>query len=276
MKISAVIGHKELATLNFWRAVLGEILISAIYIVIVCGAGLHILPEHKPSLLHICLTVGLTVSLLASGFWEISGGHFNPAVSLAFALKGTISVVRCIVYMIAQCVGSTAGSALLYVFTPEEFRGSLGVLQLHPKVSAVTGCAIEAILTYVLIWTILSSGDPIRGFTGYQASYAIGLSVTVGMLMGIPYTGASLNPMRSFGPAVVMNKMDHHWIYWVGPCGGAVIAVLAYDYVFKLKAPSNDENVNENQNDIKTITETSGSYQTTGSYKTDVFYIEKA
>lgn len=101
----SVFNLNELKSLNFWRAVVAEILVSTIYIVIVCGCGIS-LSDEKPSHLHISLTVTFTVAVLASAFWDISGGHFNPAVSLASLIERKISMLRFLIYVIAQCLGS--------------------------------------------------------------------------------------------------------------------------------------------------------------------------
>ena len=104
--IGNIVGINEISTLNFWKAVLAEVVASAIYIIIVCGAGLHIPPFPPPSLLHMSLTVGFTVAVLASAFWNVSGGHFNPAVTFGLTISGKVSIVKCVFYVIAQCAGS--------------------------------------------------------------------------------------------------------------------------------------------------------------------------
>ena len=105
MNFRKIIGLAELFSINTWRAVLAEILVSCLYIIIVCGAGLNI-GNTNPSILHISITTGFTIAVLASGFWEVSGGHFNPVVSLALTLNGNISCTRLFLYTIAQSLGS--------------------------------------------------------------------------------------------------------------------------------------------------------------------------
>ena len=82
-------------------------------------------------------------------------------------------------------ISALAGAWILYAITPEEYQGSLGALSLHPKLSTGIGLVIELILTFQLIWTVIASTDPIRKFTGFQAPIAIGMSVTIGLLMGV-------------------------------------------------------------------------------------------
>jgi len=234
MKCIKLFGCREIITLNFWRSVLGEVIASFFYVLLSSGTGLHFLPDQTPSNLHIALTVGLTVGILASAFGEISGGHFNPAVSVALTLNGTISVLRCLFYIIAQCLGSVAGSGVLLLITPEKHRSNLGVLSLHSEITPIIGFATEAILTSLLILTVIASTDKNRDFNGFQAPLAIGLSVTCSMLMGIPYTGASVNPIRAFGPAVIMENYLNLWVYWAGPMAGAVVSVLIYKCILRL------------------------------------------
>ena len=96
-------GFNELKELNFWKAVGGEILVSLLYIITVLACGLSTQPVSH---LHIALTVAFTVAVLASAFWDISGGHFNPAVSFALLLLGKISIAKFLFYVFAQCAGS--------------------------------------------------------------------------------------------------------------------------------------------------------------------------
>lgn len=94
----------ELRPLNLWKCTFAELLTSCLYIILVCGAGLNI-KDSPPSTLHIAISTGFVVAILASGFWEVSGGHFNPAVTLALTLNGTISLTRFFFYVTGQCAG---------------------------------------------------------------------------------------------------------------------------------------------------------------------------
>ena len=105
MELQQMVGLHELCSLNLWKCTFAELLASCLYIIFVCGAGLNI-KDSPPSTLHIAISTGFVVTILASGFWEVSGGHFNPAVSVALTLNGTISAARLILYLTAQCVGS--------------------------------------------------------------------------------------------------------------------------------------------------------------------------
>lgn len=247
-----ILGVREMLDMNFWRAIFAEILVSGIYIFIVCGQLVPINDELPTSRLHGSLTVAFTVAVLASAFWEISGGHFNPAVSFALLIMGKIKTVRFLLYVVAQCAGSVGGAAILYAVTPSSHRsnGNLGALTIHEEINAGVAVFIEIVLTFQFIFVVISSTDPIRSMNGFQAPFAIGLSVGIGLLMGVPYTGGCLNPIRAFGPAVLMKQLQHQWVYWVGPMLGAGLAALSYKYVLKLKETANydeEQNVTVNE-----------------------------
>ncbi|XP_066933062.1 lens fiber major intrinsic protein-like [Clytia hemisphaerica] len=248
-------GINELRTLNFYRALLAEAVASGIYVFIAAGQLVPMNGADKQiSRLHGALTTALSVACIASAFWEISGGHFNPAVSLTLMILRKISPVRFIFYVVAQCLGSAGGAALLYAVTPPKFRpsdaqGVLGSIFVHEEVGSGMAVVIEVVLTYQFIFVVISSTDPIRNMNGFQAPFAIGLSVGIGLLMGVPFSGGALNPIRVFGPAVVMGKLEHHWVYWVGDMLGAALAALTYEFVFTLKIDDQDkeEDVNKSR-----------------------------
>ena len=106
MGFKKFLGHREVLDSDFWRASFAEAIVTTIYIFIVCGQSIPVNPDLELTRLHGSLTVAFSVACLASAFWEISGGHFNPAVSLALLLLGKISLTRFISYLIFQCAGS--------------------------------------------------------------------------------------------------------------------------------------------------------------------------
>lgn len=230
------LGLHELKESNFWRAVFGEFISTILYSHIICSAGLSLGVGEPTSRLHAAFTSGLTVAILASAFWEISGGHFNPAVSVLLLFRGAVSITRCLLYVVAQCAGSVCGCALLYLCTPSSLRASLGSLFLHPELPPIVAFVFEMVISFPLLLTVITSTAPERGFKGFQAPFAIGISVTIGLLSGIPYTGGCMNPIRALGPAVVMQTLDgDQWVYWAGPILSGILASLSYDYMFYLR-----------------------------------------
>ncbi|RKF61063.1 Aquaporin-2 [Erysiphe neolycopersici] len=182
--------------------------------------------------LYISFVFGFSLLVNVWIFYRISGAQFNPAVTLALFLVGAVPIVRAVLNIIAQLLGAIAASALVMGLfpIPLSVRTSLG-----SGTSLVQGVFIEAILTAELVFTILMLAKEKHRAT-FLAPLGIGLALFVALLVGINFTGGSLNPARSFGPCVVTATFeDEHWIYWVGPTLGALIAVAFYKLLVLLE-----------------------------------------
>ncbi|XP_031128207.1 aquaporin TIP1-1-like [Ipomoea triloba] len=160
---------------------------------------------------------------------NISGGHVNPAVTFGAFVGGNISLLRGILYWIAQLLGSVAACFLL--------KFSTGGLETSgfalSGVGALNALVFEIVMTFGLVYTVYATAvDPKKGSLGTIAPIAIGFIVGANILAGGAFTGASMNPAVAFGPAVVSWSWDCHWIYWVGPLVGGGIAGLVYDLLF--------------------------------------------
>jgi len=167
---------------------------------------------------------------MASVIGHISGGHLNPAVSIGLLAGGELPLVDCLVYTVSQCVGAVLGSSILWGVTPTARLGSLGANGVG-----------EAILTMVLVLVVYSSAvDPSHSWSPGLAPLTIGLTVTAAHLVLIPYTGTSINPARSLGPALVGNHWADHWVFWVGPITGGVVAGILYNTVFRIRSSNVD------------------------------------
>lgn len=225
---------EELKTWKFWKALVAEFV--GTFILLFLGApsclGGKWDSVDKAELVSISLTFGITVATVVWCIGHASGGHINPAVSISLAICRRISVVRAFFYIIVQLLGAMAAGGMLYVITPEEARETLCTTSLGPGVQIYQGVIVEAIITFVLILTVLASIDTRRRDLGGSAPLAIGLSVTACHFGFIKYTGASMNPARSFGVAVAANLWTDHWIYWVGPILGGLIASFMYETLF--------------------------------------------
>lgn len=168
------------------------------------------------------LGFGLLVSVWL--FYRVTGGIFNPAVSTGLLLVGTIGPVRWALYCIAQLLGAIAASALLLALLP----GPLVVSTALAKgVNSAQGVFIEAFLTAALVLAVLMLAAEKHRSTPF-APIGIGLTLFVGQLWGGLYTGAAMNTARAFGPAVVTGFDKEHWVYWVGPFAGSLIATAFY------------------------------------------------
>jgi MIP family channel proteins len=172
------------------------------------------------------LIFGLTVAAMIYAVGHISGAHFNPAVTLGFALARHFPKKEVFFYSAAQCLGSLAAIALLRVILPEghNFGATL------PHIVAWKAVIWEGILTFFLMFVIIAVATDTRA-EGTMAGAAIGATVMLGAFVGGPVTGASMNPARSLAPAIVQGRLDVLWIYIVGPMLGAVFAALLYSWI---------------------------------------------
>ncbi|XP_009793775.1 aquaporin TIP2-1 [Nicotiana tabacum] len=181
-------------------------------------------------LVAVAVCHGFALFVAVSVGANISGGHVNPAVTLGLALGGQITVLTGLFYWIAQLMGATAASYLLKVVT-----GGLAV-PIHSVaagVGAAEGVVMEIIITFALVYTVYATAaDPKKGSLGTIAPIAIGFIVGANILAAGPFSGGSMNPARSFGPAVASGNFAGHWIYWIGPLVGGGLAGLIYSNVF--------------------------------------------
>ncbi|KAK9499077.1 hypothetical protein O3M35_003590 [Rhynocoris fuscipes] len=196
-------------------------------------------PNDAPSLLLIALTFGFVVMVAVQALGHISGANLNPAITLGLVVAGRMTIIRGLLYIIAQCIGAIAGTALVKGFTPDDAEGALGTTALHSTLSLTQGIGIEFMLGFALVLVVFGVIDPNKPDSKIPASLAIGLTVALGHMSSIDYTGSSMNPARSLGSAVIANSWTNHWVYWLGPCLGGIVAALLYTFV--LAAPSQGE-----------------------------------
>ena len=212
------------------------------FTLILVGAG-SIIATHDmggaAALVAIALAHGFAIATMASAFGAVSGGHFNPAVTLAMLLGGHIKLRRAASYMIAQLAGAVAGAlALAYLFFPTAWRAAqLGTPMLASNVTGLQGMFIEAILTFFLV--IVIHGTAVDKRAPKVGALFIGLTITMDILLGGPLTGAAMNPARTFGPALASwlagapyNPWAGHLVYWIGPFLGAGVAQMVYAQFF--------------------------------------------
>ncbi|XP_058729889.1 aquaporin TIP1-2-like [Vicia villosa] len=161
---------------------------------------------------------------------NISGGHVNPAVTFGAFIGGHITLVRGVLYWIAQLLGSVVACLLLKIAT-----GGLetSAFSLSSGVGATNALVFEIVMTFGLVYTVYATAiDPKNGSLGTIAPIAIGFIVGANILAGGAFDGASMNPAVSFGPAVVSWTWANHWVYWVGPLIGSAIAAVVYEIFF--------------------------------------------
>lgn len=176
----------------------------------------------------IALGFGLGIAGAIYAVGHISGGHLNPAVSVALTIIGRFKAGDLPAYIGAQVVGAILAALALKGAFPD--ADTLGNNSLADGVSVGSGLLAEVVMTAIFLFVIVSVATDRRVTPGF-AALAIGLTLAAIHLVGIPLTGTSVNPARTFGPALVAGEWDHFWIFLVGPLAGAAIGALVYQVV---------------------------------------------
>jgi len=173
---------------------------------------------------------GLVVLGFVYAYGHLSGVHINPAVTLGVLVAKAMDLKTAIGYWIAQFVGGVLGASALCAIL-SGMNTSLGATVLAANVTPFQGFFLETILTFFLVTVILHTA--IAGRSSSHAGMAIGLTLTFCILMGLPVTGASLNPARTLGPAIVSGNYADIWVYFAGPLLGGGLAAILYSFLSK-------------------------------------------
>lgn len=189
-------------------------------------------------LLGIALAHGVAIGIMVCALGHVSGGHFNPAITIGFWVTKRLNTVDTIAYWIVQLAGATAAAYLLKTIVPDDtwHAVALGTPMFARDFTRLPGMILEGITTFFLVFTVFATAVDERSSFRPVAGFAIGLSITLGILVAGPFTGAALNPARAFGPALASAHWQNHGVYWVGPLAGGCLAALLYESVF-LKKP---------------------------------------
>lgn len=183
----------------------------------------------KADTLTIGLAFGLTITIMAYAFGAISGGNFNPAVSVAMMLNGRLSVKDGLSYIVAQFIGAAMGSGVLAIFIQALHLDKTGFGQTDfPKIGAGVAFFVETLVTFIFVLVILMVTSERFG-NQQMAPLAIGITLSLLIIVALNLTGGSLNPARSFGPAIFAggSALAHYWLYLVAPVLGAILAAFA-------------------------------------------------
>jgi MIP family channel proteins len=186
------------------------------------------------TLVGVALAHGLAIAVMVSAVGHISGGHFNPAVTLGFFVTRRITPSLAVVYWSMQFAAATAAAGLLkwlYTDRPEQLT-KLGAPALGTDVSVWQGLVIEIALTFFLVWVVFATAVDPGGTFKSIAGLAIGFTITLDILMGGPLTGAAMNPARAFGPELLAREWADAWVWYVGPFVGGALAAVAYDWLY--------------------------------------------
>ncbi|UJR37036.1 hypothetical protein I4U23_029742 [Adineta vaga] len=228
------------------RPLLVELIGTALFVLIglwgACSSG---------GVIAAALSFGLALMVLAASFGHISGVHFNPSVTIGVLIAGEMQPVMAILYVVMQLLGGIAAAGLLRLllatYTYAGCKGGATLLTTYAAVNRTVdnrvvyytadyvtfwqGILIEAIVTFVLVTVILMVALDTKSKTGL-APVLIGFTLAVNILAIGAYTSGSLNPARSLGPAIFSNEWEYHYVYWIGPLVGAIVAGFLYRTVW--------------------------------------------
>lgn len=208
---------------------LSEVLGTMILVLIGCGVA-----STSDSVIVIAFAFGFGVMVPIYIFGSISGGHFNPAVSIANYFTGKLSLNNMIFYIISQTIGAFIGVIILGLILG--FDVSFGVNIVNTQYSLYQGMIFEFIFTFIFVLTIL--GTTSKNANKSIAGIVIGLTLTVVHIFGIPVTGTSVNPARSIAPAIIsgnLSAITQLWIFIVMPILGAIVAAIIWEVIFSGK-----------------------------------------
>jgi MIP family channel proteins len=195
--------------------------------------------EPGAALVAIALAHGLGLTLAVSNFGGISGAHVNPAITCGFLVTGRIKPGLALAYIVSQLLGATTAAGFCRVIFPSDVVAATNLGLPLPAPWASTGIVLltEFILTYLLATSVFGTAVDERGRGVKIGGFGIGLTVTFDILAGGVITGASMNPARSFGPALELMNWQWHWAYWVAPVAGACCASLVYEHLLLDRTP---------------------------------------
>jgi MIP family channel proteins len=186
------------------------------------------------TLTDIALAHGLVIAVFVSAFGFISGGHFNPAITLGFLVTKRIAPILALWYWLVQ-FGAAAIAALLLKWvlpTAIENQAHLGAPSLGGGITTGAAVVVEAVVTFFLVIVVFATAVDPRGAFKQISGLAIGFTIALGILMSGVLTGGMMNPARAFGPQLVADNWKHFWIWYVGPFAGAVIAASLYELLY--------------------------------------------
>ena len=215
-----MLGVDEFNNPKTYLMLLAELLGTFFLVFFGCGAA--IFPHQIEEILQVSLAFGLTLICLVHGFGPVSGCHVNPAITLSFLVLQKIPILRSICYILMQLVGASVAVFILDAMTPSNVKGGLTVVS--SILSPWQGMVLELSGAFILTYAVHSASGDGRG----GGAVVIGLTLVGCEMFLFNFTGASMNPARSFGPALVYSHFTDHWVYWLGPILGAIIAAFVH------------------------------------------------
>ncbi|MED6147836.1 hypothetical protein PIB30_047551 [Stylosanthes scabra] len=205
--------------------------IAGTYILIFCGCGAALVNQKLPiTIIGIAIVSGLALTVAIYSVGHVSGGHFNPAVTIALAVVRKFQLKLAPVYVMCQLVGSTLATMSLKVLYHGKVDFGVTLTKYTSPTSNLDALLWEIIITSILMFTICGVATDHRGSKDL-AGVAIGIAVLINIVIAGPTTGASMNPARSLGPAIVLGVYKNVWVYIIGPTLGAILASMVYMFL---------------------------------------------
>ncbi|KAG0544668.1 hypothetical protein BDA96_02G295800 [Sorghum bicolor] len=245
----------ELKKWSLYRALIAEFMATLIFLYVSIATVIGYKNQSKAEsctgvgALGIAWSFGATIFILVYCTGGISGGHINPAVTFGLFVGRKLSLVRTLLYIVAQCLGAICGVGIVKGIMKVPYNslgGGANAVATGPSDGVLTGYSVgsalaaEIVGTFILVYTVFSATDPKRtardSFIPVLVPLPIGFAVFVVHLATIPITGTGINPARSLGAAVVHAAWKDHWIFWVGPLIGATVAALYHKLVLRGEA----------------------------------------
>lgn len=219
------------------RRVIAEFIGTFVLVIVVMGSLAVI---GQGALIGTAVAQGFVLAILVSSLGHISGGHFNPAVTLGFLVTRRIEPLVGVIYWVAQFAGAIAAALLVNALYPEQANLDSTATTVNATFSAVEGMVLEGLFTFLLVWVVFATAVDKKGTFASIGGFGIGLVLTVSVLVIGPITGSSINPARTFGPALVENVWSDAWVYYVGPFLGGALAAVLYTLLYLPRRTSSE------------------------------------
>jgi len=200
---------------------------------------LHAAGQTNAGILSYALAYGFAAAAMFSCLAHVSGAHFNPAISIGMWVSKRLGTFHALFYCVAQLLGAAGAAFVLSLIIPESaWRPvGLGSTDLAPDFTRMHGMLLEALLTFFIVFVYSWASSGSDGGESRLGGSSIGLAIVASVFVGAAFTGASMNPARTFGPAIAAHHWLNHGVYWVGPLFGGIIATVLYERIF-LRDPS--------------------------------------
>ncbi|GAM27686.1 hypothetical protein SAMD00019534_108620, partial [Acytostelium subglobosum LB1] len=249
-KNKMIIQLAETKQRQFLRQCMAEFFGVAFFVFMVSGSVITANFFTADPVARIVLIAFIQAFALATIIWfssGVSGCQLNPAVTCSLITTSRMGLLNGLLFIIMQSAGALAGASLMAAAVPYRYEGNLGATTINPVISIARAFFLEFMATALLCFVVLSLSvyNEWDSRLSRFAPLAIGCAVYVGVAMLNPWTGGSLNPARSFGPAVLSGTWHYHWLYWAAPIAGGVAAGLVWRYILSEKVALIERPYNE-------------------------------